>query len=307
MKSLRNKVLLSGIVLLFALVATIGSTYAWFTVSNTVTVNQFSVTANTEQALLGRVFNTGDSAGSYTSADDFFNTLNIMDPDNDGNNNGYYYGTTGPGTDGIDTWRLTPLTALNTPTTNNKTDYTAEDFTALKRVVLTQPGDGTRTYTNYSTNENTSSGGFITVKFWLMDPSHDNTTVTLSSLSVTSPGNTALADSIYVGILGDGNQNIYPVDPDLGFEFLSGQPGYDSVDTDINTVDPASAAALLNATTNPSYNRTANDGTIIITLNTAMTPELVTAYIWIEGWDAQATNGVMGYSLNINFNFAIVS
>jgi hypothetical protein len=119
-------------------------------------------------------------------------------------------------------------------------------------------------------------------------------------LSVTS-SNAALANSIYVGVLGDTNERVYPVSSDYGFEFLSGQPGFSNAVASINTI-PSS-----NITTLEGFEKSAGDNTTIITLDNAMTPELVTVYIWIEGWDAQATNGIMGDSLQINFNFAIAS
>jgi hypothetical protein len=302
MKSLRNKVLLSGIVLLFALIATIGSTYAWFTVSNTVSVTQFSVTANTEQALLGRVWNTGDTSSTWTSPDDYANTLDILDPGNSGTPHGYY-------SSGLSSWRLTPVTAVDDPTTSGLTNYTSLDFVGsasystdalgLRRVVLNDAA--TRTYSDYSANVNTASGGYITVKFWLMDPSHDSTIVTLSGLTVTSALNTALANSIYVGVLGDdGTQSVYPVDSDYGFAFTTGQPGYSTTpSTTINSIPSGTISTL------QGLEKSAGDNNTIITLTTHGVPQLVTVYIWIEGWDAQATNGIMGYSLNINFNFSI--
>ncbi|MDP3130398.1 MAG: hypothetical protein Q8N15_03565, partial [Bacillota bacterium] len=62
MKNLRNKIVLSGLVLLFALVATIGSTFAWFTVSNTVTVASMQMNVKSSESLLIKVFE--DEAGN---------------------------------------------------------------------------------------------------------------------------------------------------------------------------------------------------------------------------------------------------
>ena len=63
MKGLRNKVILSGIVLLFAFIATIGSTYAWFTVSTQTTVEGVSLQVTAADNLLIRAKNyTDDSA-----------------------------------------------------------------------------------------------------------------------------------------------------------------------------------------------------------------------------------------------------
>jgi len=34
-------------------------------------------------------------------------------------------------------------------------------------------------------------------------------------------------------------------------------------------------------------------------------PELITVRIWIEGWDAEATNALMGAVLSVSFQFVI--
>ena len=62
MKNLRNKIVLSGLVLLFALVATIGSTFAWFTVSDTVDVQTMNLNVKSSESLLIRVYN-GETTG----------------------------------------------------------------------------------------------------------------------------------------------------------------------------------------------------------------------------------------------------
>ena len=56
MKSLRNKVILSGIVLVFAFIATIGSTYAWFTVSQTVSVDTMNLNVSAADNLAIRIW-----------------------------------------------------------------------------------------------------------------------------------------------------------------------------------------------------------------------------------------------------------
>ena len=66
MKSLKSKVILSAIVLVFALVATIGSTYAWFTVSNTVAVEPMQLDVQSSESLLIRVFN-GETAANVVA------------------------------------------------------------------------------------------------------------------------------------------------------------------------------------------------------------------------------------------------
>ncbi len=61
MKSLKTKVIMSAVVLVFALLATIGTTYAWFTVSSTVSLNTINIDVTTEESLLIRVWNEDDA------------------------------------------------------------------------------------------------------------------------------------------------------------------------------------------------------------------------------------------------------
>jgi len=81
MKALKTKVILSAFVLLFALVATIGSTYAWFTVSNTVSVSAFNLEVQTSPSLLIRLWDevNGDTADGTWTATDFKNTIAASD------------------------------------------------------------------------------------------------------------------------------------------------------------------------------------------------------------------------------------
>jgi hypothetical protein len=60
MKQLKTKVLLSAFVLIFALVATIGSTFAWFTVATTVNVETMQLNVQSQDSLLIRMaYNDG--------------------------------------------------------------------------------------------------------------------------------------------------------------------------------------------------------------------------------------------------------
>ncbi|MFA5698090.1 MAG: hypothetical protein WC888_06695, partial [Candidatus Izemoplasmatales bacterium] len=67
MKSLKTKVILSAIVLMFALVATIGSTYAWFTVSNTVSVSSIQMNVGTQEGLLIRAYDGEAGSEAFLS------------------------------------------------------------------------------------------------------------------------------------------------------------------------------------------------------------------------------------------------
>ncbi|MFA5742212.1 MAG: hypothetical protein WC874_04970, partial [Candidatus Izemoplasmatales bacterium] len=56
MKSLKIKVLLSGLVLMFAIAASFGTTYAWFTISNTVNIDSMTINVQSGESLLIRVY-----------------------------------------------------------------------------------------------------------------------------------------------------------------------------------------------------------------------------------------------------------
>lgn len=101
MKQLRTKVLLSAFVLIFALVATIGSTFAWFTISTSVEIETMELNVSTEDSLLIKVWETGED----------FNTPTLLDASQ--------YKTFIPIEDilatyaDLATWRLSPVTVIN--------------------------------------------------------------------------------------------------------------------------------------------------------------------------------------------------
>ncbi len=143
MKQLKTKVIMSAFVLLFALVATIGSTYAWFTVSNEVAVQSIDLDIITADSLLIQVQDdSGDSEAVglplsntvYSNAttgyfpnglDDFQSTITIAD-----------IADTTQYSDYTD-YLMTNLTVLSTPTSGaGFTDYTLLDLTALSSIDL---------------------------------------------------------------------------------------------------------------------------------------------------------------------------
>ncbi|MFA5696821.1 MAG: hypothetical protein WC888_00125 [Candidatus Izemoplasmatales bacterium] len=75
MKSLKKKVILSAFVLGFSLLTAFGSTYAWFTVSNTVTINSIELNVSTSPSLLIRVYD--EDAYYFVGAIGASNIMNI--------------------------------------------------------------------------------------------------------------------------------------------------------------------------------------------------------------------------------------
>ena len=217
MKSLKTKVILSAVVLVFALIATIGSTYAWFTVSDTTTINSLNVEVTTQESLLIKVWDgtaevPGQSIDDYTfGVDDFSNTV-----------------TTSLITDtseysDFESYLLVPVTAAGSPTTADATDYTALDSDSLSTIDITTTTD--RALTTANANQTGTSGGYIELKFWLMVQSGTDVTIQLSSFTATGA---TVSQALYLGTKAetDGDENIYAIDSDWGFVFGSTDTGY---------------------------------------------------------------------------------
>jgi len=167
MKSLRNKVVLSAIVLAFALIATIGSTYAWFTVSNQVSVSSIELNVQSSESLLIRVFNDEASDDStLLNATTYSANLTYADIIAKA-----YYGTSGAGN--LAASRLTPVTAAVDGT------YAALDAKALKLMNIE-----TKALTTIGVNPNASDGEYVDIKFWLLSQGTVEEAIVLEALSI---------------------------------------------------------------------------------------------------------------------------
>lgn len=314
MKNLRVKVWLSGVVLLFAIVASFGTTYAWFTVSNIVNVDSMAMTVTSDESLLIRVYKgeyEGDAAqdlldeASLLDASLYLNTLTIDDIKLSAKYSGF------------DAYRLSPVTAADTVA------YEGLNGKALKTMNIL-----TKTLTP-TVNANSSTGDFIELKFWLMAQITDENIV-LSDLSITTNAASNLLDSqdnvVYaVNVAAWKSQvksvsydlddaKIYSIDPEYGFAFINGMNG-GPTDTDANapyTLTGTQIDALLDDhalfhgtadETNVSAATIASSTTLASL--TADTPTLITVRIYIEGWDAQMNNAVLASKFNISFAFEI--
>lgn len=339
MKSLRTKVILSGIVLLFALVATIGSTYAWFTVSTQVSVSNFDLNVVTADSLLIRIEHNNDPAEDGTaynsgslgfSLDDFQSTIttaDLLDNSTDGGTgnglgtNYYQYAS----------WQLTPVTAA-TGATSNATDYTGlqvyndtTDAVTLSSIDVGTPSDRTLSVAT----ADTSSGGYLAFNFWLLYTGSSATkTIVLQNLTFTdhsSPAIPALPQAASLGTIGDYSeatvtQNVFSAYADYGFTFYETDAGYsataalNSVVTPGTLIDAVSTALGTVAVTRPApgtiteylVTATAANATPVCTLSQGV-PEIVTVLVWLEGWDSQTTNGLSTGVLGVSFGFVFQS
>jgi hypothetical protein len=306
MKSLRTKVIMSAFVLLFALVATIGSTYAWFTVSSETTVDAIQLDVTTEDSLLIRLYD----GENQTTADawlpsDYYRTVTNTQLTNSTTYSGWA------------AWELKPLTAATSPTTTNGTDYTTVSPYNLSTMSIS---------TNRALSAgtaNTADGGYVEIKFWVMSQEAAHT-ITLQNLAITTGGTTSIVNAISLGTMEDDleattpNRHVFSLDADYGFSFSSADTGYLAEDGSHQNADmsywnavavPATlvgAHSLFYGTSDVANESTTTIGSAATVASLdSNSPELVTVRIWLEGWDLQADNDIMAASFSISFGFKI--
>ena len=284
MNNYKNKILLAGVVTIFAFLVTIGSTYAWFTVGRTSTIGPIEMSVKTDTSLLILLDN------GYT---DVANHDFLVNPSN------YLSALSNDDFTGI--YDFTNIT-LSPITTTNGLNFTLKngDAASSSDAVLTP-------------------GQYLEFSVWLL--SQQNTvTVAMRNLSVTASSGTALqnivTDAVRVSTFPDGGSSaqIYGLDKDYAFTYLVGQTGYDSIIPENNVIVPATATALgllhedyyLSSGT-PVASQSTDDlasATTVVTL-TADVPSKVTIRIWIEGWDADCTNNLFNSHFIISYDFVV--
>ncbi len=305
MKSLKTKVILSAVVLIFALVATIGSTFAWFTVSSTVSASAITLNVTTEESLLIKI---ADPAVTLATS-------------NSGEDNPSDYSTTITGAQlitagyALGSWTLAPATIINPDyQTAFANAFQSIDINAAARTLTTLlPAD------NYINNSN---GYVIQLKFWVMTQS---TTANLRVNTVSVTGDTGITDvddaiegatrlafttnydttgKIYANP--DTTEPVYTY-IDYDYEFTGDYAETVVQNTSFNKLsDRSDVATLTSALTalEGVVGDSVASGTVIETL-TVNEPELVFVTIYIEGWDVDATNYIIGSDMVISFSFTI--
>lgn len=289
MKSLRNKVILSGIVLMFAFIATIGSTYAWFTVSTETNIQAIQLNVTAADNLLMMVAEQAEDEELLYLLDAYnyktqITTQDFLDK-------GYLF-------TGDDPWRLQPSTVLG--------GHVTEPLTYLQNIE-------NRVYT--LATKNAYNGQYIELKFWLLSQSEDDKVIQVSDFGIVTDdlGNTAtqlavrnavrlaiwLDDSEHGDHLsgvptGKGAMYLFGRDNDYGFTFTSEMPGFNDT-VPANNVAPDQTGFDVKVTADlPS--------TDLYTVKFNI-PTLVTVLIYIEGWDAHATNDIILATFAVNFSF----
>ncbi|MDD4595460.1 MAG: hypothetical protein WCS48_05550 [Candidatus Izemoplasmatales bacterium] len=324
MNSLKTKVILTGLVLIFAIAASFGTTYAWFTISNTVNVDSMTINVQSGESLLIRVFK-GEYIGtdplklaadeaSLLDASTYKNSLtqaDILASTSYAEDTVVLF----PGYQNLLNWRLAPVTAA-------ESGYMALNGKSLKTMnILTKALTET-------TDSNDDEGDFIELKFWLMAQVNAENII-LSDLAITyDPEDNLLAaqDNVIYAVnvavwrsqvkdvpTAD-TAKIYSINPDYGFAFTSGMNGGptdpDAFAPFVLTTAQIDALlddhALFDSATDEEFVSVA-DKTLATTLAalTADTPTLITVRIYIEGWDAQMTNAILASKFDIAFAFEI--
>jgi hypothetical protein len=294
MKSLRNKVILSGIVLVFAFIATIGSTYAWFTVASSAEVESMTLNVTAADNLLIRV---NDSNVPATG------TLAYLQ---DQSNYGSYISEADLAefllTGGVAN-RLQPSTVLG-----GTVEYLSyvNNIAALDDV--TEPVYAAAT-------ENDPNGHYIKLEFWVLSQSEDPKPIELSSFTITAgtnadPDQDDIANAVRLSVRmseaaagdytpaapqADGDYYIFGNDGEYDFAFTGTDPVYS---WDANGAPAVTTDAL---TEYPVYASGAAASSVYsLAFNV---PTLVEVYIFIEGWDLDADNDIILAQFNIAFGF----
>ncbi len=326
MKSLKSKVILSAVVLIFALVATIGSTFAWFTVSNTVATSNIQLNVISADSLLIKLASAtavdGDAAAAaQTNPANYSQYVNLSDANLLAG--GYF---TDPD-DSITDWRVQLLTAVQP----NYATVSANPALLNSLNPIAGSTNPTRTLVN-DPSFNSSTPGAIQFKFWVMSQSSANKSLRLSTLnlngnSASTEVNDALHASARVSVYSTLASNGYIYMKNLPATASAASYDYSYIFTNANTstwwngdiytgttlngfneiddltlgLNGSSSALTANALAAQGYGTSSSN---IITL-VQNVPQLITLTIWIEGWDAQATNLINTAIFNADFKFSI--
>lgn len=288
MKSLKSKVILSAVVLIFALVATIGSTFAWFTVSNTVSTSDITLNVTTADSLLIKIAPTGTAIDAVANGAD-------LDPST--------YTTSITGAQLISAGYLLSTWTMN-PATTVIPDYSASVANTLHTI-----GATTERVLSSTTSYNSATGFAIQLKFWVMAQATND--LRLNMFSVTGDSGTATIDdaveqSLRLAVTSRNNTTgvLYGNDIDYLFTFAGTSLAASApiTGTNFNTVleKNASFTPVTPGTAGPE----ASSGSVIQSLG-ANVPVVVFVTFFIDGWDSDATNYIIGAPMTVEFEFTI--
>ena len=279
MKQIRTKVLMSAIVLAFAIIATIGTTFAWFTISTTVQVGGMEMYVASQDNLLIRIYNgenITDDLESLSNPSTYQTFMALADIQ--------------VGYPNLNTYKMSPVTAVN------------DDKNAIdpQNLLLFNIDNKTTTPTGLA-NVNAANGNFIELKFWVLYQGTLNQTLGMQAIGVQANNGSpsvkdAVANAVFVAAWINGTEDweVYNKDKaDYAIEFTLGQRGYDSVESSNNLIPALNRIALINLHTDYV------DSNLTTMVN--LIPQLLTIRFYIEGWDLETTNNIIASQFTISF------
>ena len=297
MKSLKSKVILSAVVLIFALVATIGSTFAWFTVSNTVSVSSITLNVTTADSLLIKAATPLTAPGADATGHYDANAYSTTVTNAQLSTAGY----------SLSTYRLAPSTVV-------QPGYLTASAAALSKIDATAD----RVLTTLSgTDINNASGFVVTLSFWVMAQKDTNLAVKqYAIIGDTDPSVPAvdaqLRDATRLAVRSSAGSWVYGEDVDYSFTFAGTSLAAATIGGGSNPFDALTDAAITTTWTTQAADLSALNGTAgSITTGTviesllANVPEVITVTVYIEGWDADASNALIGIPFTVYLEFTI--
>jgi hypothetical protein len=281
----QKKIILTGIVLLFAFITTIGATFAWFTIGNVNTVESINLTISAEGSILILVDD------GYPNVD--FSEVDLTVASN--------YQTILTNASILSVYRFDYI-KLEPVTTLNGSSFTFRDPLIPANADDDQAGSGA------------NAGQYIEFSVWLLSQAID-VEIIMSELSLSASNSNPLQDTVIntlrLSTTSDAGTFIFGIDKDYDFEYWPDIIGYDPLGD--NALDPSDIATItalhglyFTAGTNVSDSSTldSDEPDPIVSL-LAGVPKKVTIRIWIEGWDLQSNNNLLNAIFNLAFQFKV--
>lgn len=276
MNAFKKKILLAGMVAVFAFIITIGSTYAWFTIGQTSLIGEINMTVQTSTSLM--IVMDDVSGGGY----DYDDPTDKAFLDNPGNY------VTMLSNDTIKTEYLFDSIVFQPITTEDGIDWIKQDLISAASSDPAVPGQ------------------FMEFGVWILSQDKD-VTVSLMNLQVIADNvniyQNIVVDAIRLAITpASGTTKIYGQDKDYDYVFpslVTIDSGVESTLTALHAIYYESTSPVAGESTD-----TLGDTTSILSL-VSNVPQKVTIRVWLEGWDADCNNNAVEADFTISFGFIV--
>ena len=308
MKSLKSKVILSALVLIFALVATIGSTFAWFTVSNTVTTSALTLQVTTADSLLIRVADVdtplSQNPATYVADMGLTSAQNPLDPTQYTTALNTASFIADLGYTNLSSWRIAPASAVQ----STYLTVVPGTLSVLDDASFARPLGTLATVNN-------AGGHAIKLAFWVMSQSTKDLKVNATSAINGTSGETsvqeAIEQSVRLAVLSTGNATnglLFGQDIDYAYDYATMQSVAALIsagpfsDTVFNKITDRTSTTTIPA----GYSTyVGTDGVTVLQQLTLNVPVVVWVTIFVEGWDSDARNYLSNATMSVTFSFTI--